>query len=69
MSNLVPLERSSGRHVTYLLNYTHRDSALFARDEDALLALYRADLQRLFPQAADAIIIVGRTAHLTMPSR
>ena len=49
MSNLVPLERSGGRYVTYLVNYTHRDGPLFARDDASLLADYRADLARLFP--------------------
>ena len=49
MSNLVPLERSAGRYVTYLVNYTHRDGPLFARDDASLLADYRADLARLFP--------------------
>jgi protoporphyrinogen oxidase len=55
MSNLVPLARSDGRYVTYLVNYTHRESPLFARPEAELLAAYRADLERLFPEAADSI--------------
>ena len=49
MSNLVPLERSQGLHVTYLVNYTHRNGPLFARGEDEVLATHRADLERLFP--------------------
>ncbi len=56
MSNLVPLERSHGLHVTYLVNYTHRDSALFAAADDELLARYRADLEQLFPDAARTIV-------------
>jgi protoporphyrinogen oxidase len=52
MSNLVPLERAHGLHVTYLVNYTHRDSALFRKSDAELLALYRADLERLYPKAA-----------------
>lgn len=55
MSNLVPLTRSDGLYVTYLVNYTHRSSELFARSEDELLAAYRADLERLFPAAAATI--------------
>ena len=56
MSNLVPLERSHGLHVTYLVNYAHRDSALFGAGEDELLDRYRADLEQLFPQAARTIV-------------
>jgi protoporphyrinogen oxidase len=49
MSNLVPLERSDGRYVTYLLNYTHRSGALFQKSDDEMFALYRRDLEQLFP--------------------
>lgn len=49
MSNLVPLERSEGAYVTYLVNYTHRDGPLYAESDDALLARYRDDLAKLFP--------------------
>jgi protoporphyrinogen oxidase len=55
MSNLVPLTRSDGRYVTYLVNYTHRSGEHFARSEEELLAAYRADLERLFPEAAASI--------------
>lgn len=55
MSNLVPLTRSDGMYVTYLVNYTHRSGEYFARSEDELLAAYRADLERLFPDAAASI--------------
>jgi protoporphyrinogen oxidase len=55
MSNLVPLTRSDGMYVTYLVNYTHRSGEYFARSEDELLAAYRADLERLFPDAASSI--------------
>ncbi len=55
MSNLVPLERSEGRWVTYLVNYTHRDGELFARSDAELLAGYRADLERMFPGSSAAI--------------
>ena len=49
MSNLVPVERSHGLHVNYLVNYTHRDGELYRKSDAELLALYRADLARLFP--------------------
>jgi protoporphyrinogen oxidase len=56
MSNLVPLERSNGRHVNYLVNYTHRDSTLFQKSDPEMLALYRADLEELYPEAAATIV-------------
>jgi protoporphyrinogen oxidase len=55
MSNLVPLERSLGRHVNYLVNYTHRESDLFKLPDDQLIARYRADLEALFPEAAASV--------------
>ena len=55
MSNLVPLERSHGLHVNYLVNYTHRAGELFALSDDAMLGRYRQDLERLFPAAAATI--------------
>lgn len=51
MSNLVPLERTHGVHVNYLVNYTHRDSELYRLDDAGLLARHRADLAALFPGA------------------
>jgi protoporphyrinogen oxidase len=56
MSNLVPLERSRGLYVVYLVNYTHRDSALFQKPDDEMLALYRADLASLYPEAGRTIV-------------
>ena len=56
MSNLVPLERSEGRYVTYLLNYTHRSSAMFAMSDDEILSRYRRDLAELFPDAGRGIV-------------
>jgi protoporphyrinogen oxidase len=56
MSNLVPLERSNGLYVTYLVNYTHRTSALFQKTDDELLALHRADLSSLFPEAGNTVV-------------
>jgi protoporphyrinogen oxidase len=56
MSNLVPLERANGLHVNYLMNYTHRRGPLFAKPDDELLALYRADLEALFPEASRTIV-------------
>jgi protoporphyrinogen oxidase len=56
MSNLVPLERSDGRYVTYLVNYTHRDSDLFKLPDAELLARYRDDLSRLFPDSTRRIL-------------
>ena len=41
MSNLVPLDWSDGLYVTYMVNYTHRTSALYAKTDDELLAGYR----------------------------
>jgi protoporphyrinogen oxidase len=55
MSNLVPLERSKGRYVTYLVNYTHRDTELFAQTDEQLLTRYRADLAALYPGAERGI--------------
>jgi protoporphyrinogen oxidase len=55
MSNLVPLERAHGLHVNYLVNYTHRDSALFQLSEDEILGRYRADLASLFPEAGASV--------------
>uniref|UniRef100_A0A832MLT6 Oxidoreductase n=1 Tax=Eiseniibacteriota bacterium TaxID=2212470 RepID=A0A832MLT6_UNCEI len=55
MSNLVPLERSHGLHVNYLVNYTHRDSALYRTPDDEMLALYQRDLERLYPEAAASV--------------
>jgi protoporphyrinogen oxidase len=55
MSNLVPLERSQGRYVTYLVNYTHRESDLYQKSDAEMLELYRADLANLFPDAGRTI--------------
>lgn len=55
MSNLVPLERSDGLYVTYLVNYTHRSSDLYATPDDQMLARYREDLARLFPDAGRTV--------------
>jgi protoporphyrinogen oxidase len=55
MSNLVPLDRSQGLYVTYLVNYTHRNSELFAKRDEDLLASYRKDLAELFPDAGRTI--------------
>jgi protoporphyrinogen oxidase len=56
MSNLVPLERSRGVYVVYLVNYTHRDSGLYQASDDEMLARYSADLATLFPRAAGAVV-------------
>ncbi len=56
MSNLVPLTRSHGLHVNYLVNYTHRDSELFQLPDEQLVALYRQDMERLFPEVAKGIV-------------
>jgi protoporphyrinogen oxidase len=56
MSNLVPLDRSKGLYVTYLVNYTHRSSELYARSDEALLATYRRDLADLFPDAGRTVV-------------
>lgn len=55
MSNLVPLGRTHGLHVNYLVNYTHRDGELFALPEEEILKRYRADLAALFPKAAATV--------------
>jgi protoporphyrinogen oxidase len=56
MSNLVPLGRSNGLYVTYLVNYTHRTSALFQKSDEDMLALHRADLASLFPDAGSTVV-------------
>ena len=56
MSNLVPLSRSGGLHVNYLVNYTHRNSALFQKSDEETFAIYRADLQKLYPRVAASIV-------------
>lgn len=55
MSNLVPLSRTQGLHVNYLVNYTHRSGELFSRSDADLLATYRRDLEALYPGAAATI--------------
>lgn len=66
MSNLVPPQATGGLHVNYFLNYTHRDSELYARSDDELLARHEQDLQRLFPHAAGAVAAryLFRTPHV-----
>ncbi|NOT32652.1 MAG: FAD-dependent oxidoreductase [Candidatus Eisenbacteria bacterium] len=49
MSNLVPLERAGGHWVSYMINYCHRTSELFSKSEAEIEAMYRRDLERLFP--------------------
>jgi protoporphyrinogen oxidase len=56
MSNLVPLDRSQGLYVTYLVNYTHRESDLFKKTDDEMLEIYRSDLAKLFPDAGRTIV-------------
>ena len=56
MSNLVPLDRSDGRYVTYLINYTHRSSPLYAKSDAEIAATYERDLARLFPQAGRSVV-------------
>lgn len=56
MSNLVPLERSAGLHVNYLVNYTHRDGELFRKSDEEMFAIYRADLKKLYPKVEESIV-------------
>jgi protoporphyrinogen oxidase len=56
MSNLVPLERSNGLYVTYLINYTHRTGELFRKSDEEMIALYRRDLESLFPKAGSTVV-------------
>ena len=56
MSNLVPLQRSKGLYVTYLVNYTHRESDLFQKSDAELLTLYRRDLEGLFPDTRRSLV-------------
>jgi len=56
MSNLVPLDRSDGMYVTYLVNYTHRDSELFKASDADLLARYDHDLRLLYPGAGASTV-------------
>lgn len=55
MSNLVPLERSNGLYVNYLVNYTHRDSELYKKSDAEIAELYRRDLVNLFPAVGASI--------------
>lgn len=55
MSNLVPLERSGGLRVNYLVNYTHRDGELFGMPDDVVLDRYQRDLETLYPEAARTV--------------
>jgi protoporphyrinogen oxidase len=55
MSNLVPLERSNGLYVNYLVNYTHRDSELYKKSDAEIAELYRRDLVNLFPEVGASI--------------
>ncbi len=50
MSNLLPLERTRGNHVSYFVNYCHRDSEFYRRSDASLLDAYRRDLSRLYPR-------------------
>jgi len=56
MSNLVPLERSRSLYVTYLVNYTHRDTPLYQESDQEILKRYRADMNRLFPNPQRHIV-------------
>jgi protoporphyrinogen oxidase len=56
MSNLVPLQRSSGLYVVYCVNYTHRTSELYSTPDSDLLAAYRDDLRNLFPDTGDSVV-------------
>jgi protoporphyrinogen oxidase len=49
-----------GAHLVYLMNYLHRTDPRFARDEDAILADYRAGLRRMFPDFSDDDILEAR---------
>ena len=55
MSNLVPLGRSQGLYVNYLVNYTHRDTEFFKKSDAEILELYRRDLVTLFPEVGASI--------------
>jgi protoporphyrinogen oxidase len=56
MSNLVPAERSHGLRVNYIVNYTHRTSALYQRRDDEILDAYEHDLATLYPEAARSLV-------------
>ncbi len=56
MSNLMPLDRSHGLYVCYLINYTHRDSELFKTSDERMLERYRRDLAELFPEAGRTVV-------------
>jgi protoporphyrinogen oxidase len=56
MSRVVPLERTRGLHVHYLVNYTHRDSALFRASDAEMIERYESDLTRVHPEARGAIV-------------
>ncbi len=48
MSNLVPVERTDGLCVHYVVNYTHRESELWSRTDGEILDRHTQDLRRLF---------------------
>ena len=52
----MPLERSNGLHVNYLVNYTHRDSELFRKSDEEMFAIYRSDLKKLYPKVEASIV-------------
>lgn len=56
MSALVPPEWSGGRHVNYVVNYVHRDTAFFAKSDEELLEAYRDDLTRMHPSSEGHVI-------------
>jgi hypothetical protein len=53
---VVPLDRGQGLYVTYLINYTHRDSPLYRSSDAQILDGYRKDLAQLFPEAGRSIV-------------
>ncbi len=56
MTHLVPLQRTGGLHVSYLMNYVHRDDPFFSRSDEDVLRLYEQDLERLFPALRGHIV-------------
>lgn len=48
-SRVLDEDDARGRHLVYLLNYVHRDSAEYARSDDELMSAYVDGLFALFP--------------------
>ncbi len=53
MSNIVPLEETAGRHVTFLPKYVLADDPLLRAPDEELRPMFLEGLRRMLPGAAD----------------